>query len=174
MQRSRRSGSSWIGWLIFLFLVFGVRFLPPVAAWLSQVTGLAITVPMLIMAVVALSVVVSIVSALVGSVNQSGPDEPGMPSSPPKAPSSPTAPSLPKAPAPPTSPSLPKASSPWPTTTPGSGLPRARMPSGQQQLPGPPRFEPIIDPRILSIGIVGFVILGGLAMLLFFLSGALP
>lgn len=168
MQRSRRSGNSWIGWLIFLFLVFGVRFLPPVAAWLSQVTGLTITVPMLIIAVVALSVIVSIVSAVVGSMNQSGPDEPGMPSAPPKAPS------LPKAPAPPTSPSLPRASSPWPTTTPGSGLPRVRLPSGQQQLPGPPRFEPIIDPRVLSIGIAGFVILGGLALLLFFLSGALP
>lgn len=174
MQRSRRSGSSWIGWLIFVFLVFGVRFLPPVAAWLSQVTGLTITVPMLIIAVVVLSVVVSIVSALAGSMNQSGSDEPGMPSSPPQAPSSPRSRSLPKAPTPPTASAPPRASSPWPTTTPGSGLPRARLPSGQQQLPGPPRFEPIIDPRILGIGIVGLVLLGGLALLLFFMSGALP
>lgn len=46
MQQNRRGGGSgWFGWVIFLFLIFGTRFLPPVANWLSQVTGLSITPP---------------------------------------------------------------------------------------------------------------------------------
>lgn len=166
MQRSGRGGS-WIGWLIFLFLVFGVRFLPPVATWLSQVTGLTITVPMLIMAVVGLTLVVSIVGAVTRTIGEArGPDATDLPTTTIKPPM-PTAPSLPP-------PKLPKASSPWPTSAPSSELPRAHMPSGKQQLPRPPRFEPIIDPRILLFGILGIAVLGGLVLLFLFLSGALP
>jgi hypothetical protein len=161
MQRSERGGGGWIGWLIFFFLIFGFRFLPPVANWLTQVTGTTITVPMLIIAFTVLAVVVSIGSSLVRAAGRSGnAGQPGMPSSLP-VPQQPSAPPKP-------------ASSPWPPTTSSTNLPRARLPSGQEQLPKPPRFEPIIDPRIFVTGIAGLVILGALFLLFLVLTGALP
>ncbi len=161
MQRSERGGGGWIGWLIFLLVIFGFRFLPPLANWLTQVTGITITVPMLIIAFTVLAVVASIGSSLVRAAGRSGDaGQTGMPPSLPVPPQSSTPPE--------------PASSPWPPTTPASNLPRARLPSGQEHLPKPPRFEPIIDPRILAAGIAGLVILGALTLLVLFLSGALP
>lgn len=161
MQRSERGGGGWIGWLIFFFLIFGFQFLPPVANWLTRVTGITITVPMLIIAFTVLAVVASIGSSLARAVGRSGNSgQPGAPSSLP-VPSQPSAPPKP-------------ASSPWPPTTPSTNLPRARLPSGREQLPKPPRFEPIIDPRIFIAGIAGLVILGALFLLVLVLTGALP
>lgn len=34
------------------------------------------------------------------------------------------------------------------------------MPTSATQLPGAPRFEPIIDPRILLFGILGLIVIG--------------
>jgi hypothetical protein len=160
MQRSERGGG-WIGWLIFFLLIFGFRFLPPVANWLTQVTGITITVPMLIIAFAVLAVVASIGSSLARAAGRAGNGgQPGMP------------PSLPVPPQP-SAPPKP-ASSPWPPTPPSTSLPRARLPSGQEQLPKPPRFEPIIDPRIFVAGIAGLVVLGALTLLVLVLAGALP
>ncbi|MGQ9927434.1 MAG: hypothetical protein ACUVS4_11240 [Chloroflexaceae bacterium] len=161
MQRSERGGGGWIGWLIFFLLVFGFRFLPPVANWLTQVTGITITVPMLIIAFTVLAVVVSIGSSLARAAGRS--ENTGQPGIPPSLP-------LPPQPSAPPKP----ASSPWPPTSPSTGLPRARLPSGQEQLPKPPRFEPIIDPRIFVAGTAGLVILGALTLLFLVLAGVLP
>jgi hypothetical protein len=49
-----------------------------------------------------------------------------------------------------------------------------RMPSGPAPLPGPPRFEPIIDPRVLAFGIVGLLILGAFVLVALFLAGSMP
>jgi hypothetical protein len=166
MGQSGRGGG-WIGWLIFIFVVFGSRFLPPLANWLSQLTGLNITVPMLIGAVVVLAVVGSVGSALARQAA--------------KARSAgdtrlPTALSPPQASAPPRS-GMPSRQSapPRPLQPPSSpSLPRPRMPSGEQRLPGPPRYEPIIDPRILAFGIIGLLFLGGFFFLALLLAGSLP
>jgi len=162
MQRSERGGGGWIGWLIFFLLIFGFRFLPPVANWLTQVTGITITVPMLIIAFTVLAVVASIGSSLARAAGRAGNagQPPGMPPSLPVPPQ----PSVPPKP----------ASSPWPPTPPSTSLPRARLPSGQEQLPKPPRFEPIIDPRILAAGIAGLLILGAVALYVLVVAGALP
>lgn len=161
MQRGERGGGGWIGWLIFFLLIFGFRFLPPIANWLTQVTGITITVPMLIIAFTVLAVAVSIGSSLVRAAGRSGTSgRSGLPASLPM-PSQPSAPPKP-------------ASPPWPPTTPSANLPRARLPSGQEQLPKPPRFEPIIDPRIFAAGLAGLVILGALTLFFLVLAGALP
>ncbi|GAB4424940.1 MAG: hypothetical protein OHK0015_04400 [Chloroflexi bacterium OHK40] len=154
MQQSK--GGGWLGWLIFIFLVFGVRFLPPVAAWLSQVTGLTITVPMLIVAVIVGSVVVTIASSIIrqATVGRSR-AETRLPT--------PTAPPLP-----------PQKSGGQPPSLPRSTMPRPRLPTGEQRLPGPPRFEPIIDPRILSFGILGVVVLGAFFFVALLIAGGIP
>jgi hypothetical protein len=166
MGQSGRGG--WIGWLIFIFVVFGSRFLPPLANWLSQVTGLNITVPMLIGAVVILAVVGSIGSSLARQVSKArGSGDMRLPTSlsPPQAGPSPRPGTPPRPVAPPRPLQLPPSS---------SNMPRARLPSGEQRLPGAPRYEPIIDPRILAFGIVGLLVLGGFFFLALLLAGSMP
>ena len=69
-------------------------------------------------------------------------------------------------------------SKPRPIATPppsgtGSATP-VRLPPAEQRLPTPPRFEPIIDPRILTFGIVGLLIFGAIFLAILFLAGSLP
>jgi hypothetical protein len=166
MGQSSRGGG-WIGWLIFIVVVFGSRFLPPLANWLSQLTGLPITVPMLIGGLVVLAVVASVGSSLAqqvgkarGAGDQRLPTTLSAPTSAPPRSSTPTRPSAPPRPL-----QLPPSS---------ASLPRPRLPSGEQRLPGPPRYEPIIDPRILAFGIVGLLFLGGFFFLALLLAGSTP
>jgi hypothetical protein len=49
-----------------------------------------------------------------------------------------------------------------------------RLPQGEQRLPGPPRFEPIIDPRILGFGILGLFVFGGFFLVVLLLAGGMP
>jgi hypothetical protein len=160
MQGSGRNG--WIGWLIFILIIFGGRLLPPVAAWLSQVTGLPITTPMLLVGLIVLSVIGSIVNSVARQATRArDSSSPGLPT--PMTTSRP--PTQPRPAPPPTSAGLP------PTVT---RLPPPRLPSGEQRLPGPPRFEPIIDPRILTVGIVGLLVLGAFFLVALALGGATP
>ena len=142
MQQKRRADiGSWLSWLIFLLLIFGSRFLPPVANWLTQTTGLPITTPMLIGALVVLSIVVSVIGSVARRSEQ--PQDP-----------------LERSPAPPTSlPDLPTASSPLPPSSVDS-VGRLRN-LGPQPMPQPTRFEPIINLRILVVGIIiGLLFIG--------------
>ncbi len=159
MQQRGRGGNSWIGWVIFVLLVFGSRLLPPVAAWLSQATGLPITTPMLIAVAVGLSVVGSVVGSVARSVGKA------------RASSETRLPTMTTLP-PPSSTSAPRMSQ---LPRPSSGAnPPPRLPSGQQQLPGPPRFEPIIHPRVLTFGIIGLLVIGGLFLAAVLMLGVLP
>ncbi|NCC32537.1 MAG: hypothetical protein EOM24_11030 [Chloroflexia bacterium] len=166
-MQQRSGGGGWIGWLIFLLVIFGSRFLPPVAQWLSQVTGFSITTPMLIGVLVGLGVLVSIVSSIIQETNKEQPPGTGMPPMPTGQPRRGGA-NGPTISVPPTS-----ASSPFPTA-PHSGLPQAHLPSGGPPRLKPPQFEPIIDPRVLVIGIVGLVLMGGVFVLIVLVAPALP
>ena len=141
MQQKRRADiGSWLSWLIFLLLIFGSRFLPPVANWLTQTTGLPITTPMLIGALVLLSIVVSVI----GSVARRS-EEPRDP--------------LERVPVPPTSlPDLPTVSSPLPPSSVDSAGRLRDL--GPQSMPQAPRFEPIINPWILVVGVIGLLFIG--------------
>lgn len=161
MQQNRRGGNGWIGWLIFIVLVFGSRFLPPLATWLSQATGLQVSVPMLIASIIALAVVASVIGSIGQSISRNRrSSETRLPTGLPPASSPPTI-------APPRAPSAP------PVPEPGRS-PQLRPPSAEQRLPGPPRFEPIIDPRVLTFGIIGLVLFGGFFFLVLMIGGSLP
>ncbi|MEI6775678.1 MAG: hypothetical protein WCK70_02130 [Chloroflexales bacterium] len=58
-----------------------------------------------------------------------------------------------------------------------SGLPTPppTMSAGQptSPFPGSPRFEPMINPRILAVGIIGLVLFGGIFLAILSISGAL-
>lgn len=161
MGQSSRGSTGWIGWLIFILIVFGSRFLPPLANWLSQVTGLPVTMPMLIGGLVILIVVISLGSSLMRQVDRAR---------------STSDTRLPTTLSPPSSRATrldaPSRSMQLPPTS--SGLPRPRLPSGEQRLPSPPRYEPIIDPRILAFGIIGLLFLGGFFLLLLLFAGSTP
>lgn len=162
--------NGWIGWLIFILIIFGGRILPPVAAWLSQVTGLTISSPMLLAGIIGLAVVGSIVGSVARQAARNRtPSDSSLPT--PMTVSQPTA--SPRRRPPTISPSAPRPSSEGvpPTYT---KLPPPRLPTGEQRLPGPPRFEPIIDPRILTFGIVGLLVLGGFFLVVVAFSGTLP
>jgi hypothetical protein len=46
-------------------------------------------------------------------------------------------------------------------------VPQSYSPAGRdQRLPSAPRFEPVINPKILALGIVGVLLLAGAALLL--------
>lgn len=168
----RKRGNNWIGWLIFIVLVFGSRLMPPLAAWLSQVTGLAITPPMLIAAVVGLGVLASVLGAVGRGLGQArSSSETRLPTTTALPPTLSGAPQRPSAPPRPITPSSPPPAAP---RMPSTNLPPARLPSGEQRLPGPPRFEPIIDPRILGFGILGLFVFGGFFLVALLLAGAMP
>ncbi|MFV9507889.1 MAG: hypothetical protein AB4911_25350 [Oscillochloridaceae bacterium umkhey_bin13] len=179
---SQNRGNGWISLVIFFLLVFGSRVLPPVANWLSQVTGLAITAGHLIIGLVVLSVVISIATPFLRGLGNLGgggggggdtrlptgsngdssspyrPNGSGMPSSPSQPYPDSSSPSSTTSTSRSSSPYTVPTSSSSPYTPPPSRSPTAttiRPPTGEQRIPGPPRFEPIIDPRILMVGIVG-------------------
>jgi hypothetical protein len=49
--------------------------------------------------------------------------------------------------------------------------PSSPPPTGRGNLPGSPQFDPIINPRILTFGIVGLVLLGGAFLAILAIAG---
>ena len=146
-KKRRASWTSAIGWLIFILVILGSR-LPSL---LNSISGGAITLPpnllpILIGGLVALSVLVSVVR----SVGRSRPRQSDT--------------RLPTG----TAPLPPFAGPAGPALPPSASLPRPYTPAGGgQRLPSAPRFEPVINPKILAFGIVGVLLLAGAAVLVF-------
>lgn len=145
-KRRKANWSSAIGWLIFILVILGSR-LPSIVQSLS---GGAITLPsnllpMLIGGLVALSVLVSVVRSVGGS--RARQSDTRLPTG---------------------SPTPPFAGPAGPALPPSASLPRPYLPaSGDGRLPSAPRFEPVINPKILAFGIVGVLVLAGAALLVF-------
>ncbi|RRR71657.1 MAG: hypothetical protein EI684_11300 [Candidatus Viridilinea halotolerans] len=168
MQQSRRNksgnASSWLGWLIFFLLIFGSNFLPPIARWLTQQTGVSVTPSAIIAGVIGLSVLVSVATTLFQAVNRGREaNETRLPTSLPT--SIPTNTTVPPPLAPSTSMRLPSA-------TMGEAQIRQRA-LGEQKLPPPPQFEPIINPRVFALGLVGLLFFGGCFGLLLLVAGGI-
>jgi hypothetical protein len=156
-KRRRFNWSSAIGWLIFL-LVIGGR---PIISLLRGVFGNTITLPanlpsllpIAIGGLVVLSIVVAALRAI-GNATRSGspqlPTELGRPARPPSAPMPPFGGTAPRQP--------PATPSPRGFTLPSSSTPQ-RLPT--------PRFDPLLNPLILVIGVVGLIVLGGVALFIF-------
>ena len=164
-KRGRFNWGSVIGWLIFIAVVAG----GPLLNLLRRVLGagaplpvnLSNLLPILIGGLVVLSIVVSAVRALNNSMRSSGdtrlPTGTTGQARPPSAPMPPFGGAQRQPQRPPNLPSSPRAF----TLPPGS---RPPMP------PQVPRFEPVITPLILTLGILGLLALGG-AALFFFAQG---
>ena len=149
MQENKKRGASWssaIGWLIFILVVAGGPLLNLARSALSGVVTLpANLLPILIGGLVALSILVSVARSLGGS--RRGQSDTRLPTG--------------NAPMPPfgrpTAQRLP----------PSTALPQSYSPAGRnQRLPSAPRFEPVVNPKVLALGIVGVLLLAGAALLL--------
>ena len=158
-EDNRKRGVNWgslIGWLIFILVIGG----GPLLRLLGNVSGGALTLPpnllpLLIGGLVVLSIVVSAVRSIGRSGRSSGDVR------------------LPTSTAPPRPLNLPRARSADSDRPSIPSSPRAFVlpPSSKDlRLPQPPRFEPVINPTILTLGIVGLVILGGMALAIFGLN----
>ncbi|NTW01526.1 MAG: hypothetical protein HGA19_09475 [Oscillochloris sp.] len=145
MQPKRENANSWIRSLILLIVLVGA----PLATFLSKVilqsTGLSVNPGLLIIGMVILVVITA----------QFGPARRALgrinSSSETKLPSTPSA--------------------PLPPSSRASSLPPQM--SSQQQLSGSPRFEPIINPRLLTFGIIGLVFLGVVFLVFLAMTGAI-
>jgi hypothetical protein len=155
-------------------IIFGSQIVGPFSQLIAQLSNNAIIInprtllPLLILGLVVLSVISSVVRALFNAPRRNDTYAPTT-IAPPSLPSSPQRPGTPSAstrrePVWPSTPSLP------------SGMERSRLGGdmGSQQLPQAPKFEPIVDPKILSFGILGLLVLGGFLFVVFLLSGPLP
>ena len=148
MQENKKRGTSWssaIGWLIFILVVAGGPLLNLLRSALGGVVNLpANLMPMLIGGLVALSILISVIRSLGGSRRQSDTR-------------------LPTA----NAPMPPFAGPATPRMPPSTRVPQPYQPAGRdQRLPSAPRFEPVINPKILALGIVGVLLLAGAALLL--------
>jgi hypothetical protein len=155
----KRGGINWgslIGWVIFILVIAG----GPLINLLRRTLGSAITlpanlpslIPIAISGLVVLSIIVAAVRALGGGRASSAPRLPTDLSRPSRLPGAPMrGPQRP-----------PSTPSPRAFTMPASSAPQQRLPAT--------RFDPVISPAVLAIGILGLLVLGG-AALLFFAQG---
>lgn len=185
-QRNRRrgGGSGWIGIVIFLLIAFGSQVVGFLSRFLSQLTGGSLNVApgtlmlVLIGGLIVLSVLLSVMRAIVGAARSNETRLPtSLPPQPPQLPRAPersgmAPPRMPEQPRLP--PSLPASRMPSPPQSPMSSpewiRSRASSDINMQRMPGAPRFEPIVDPKVLGFGILGLLVLGGVFGLVFLFS----
>jgi hypothetical protein len=147
-KRRKGNWSSAIGWLIFILVIAGGPLLNLARGALGGAVNLPPNLlPMLIGGLVLLSLLISVARSL-GGTRRSRSDT-----------------RLP------TDATPPYGGPATPRTPPPS--PRAfTMPAGSRQpaLPSPPRFDPVVNPKVLALGIVGIVVLAGAALLIYALA----
>jgi hypothetical protein len=142
-RKGKRGGNNWIGVAIFLVIMFGSPLSSFLVGVIRQSTGVVVSPSLVLGGVVILAVVVSLAGSALRGVGRlnSGGDT--------RLPSSTVPPPQMSAP--------PRPFSPPPT--------------GRGKLPGSPQFDPIIDPRILTLGIVGLILLGGAFLAILAIAG---
>ncbi|NOK60198.1 MAG: hypothetical protein GFH27_549281n409 [Chloroflexi bacterium AL-W] len=170
-KRRQTNWGSMIGWLIFLIAIAGT----PILNGINQIIGGSFRLPgnllpFILFGLLALSIVIPIVRSIGGAARSSG--DTRLPTS--SNPSSRT-PSTAQSPFDRTSSRTPAtfdSTTSRPPTTPkppfGNSTATARSTNtmtrrSNSQMPSTPRFEPIINPTILAIGIVGVLVFIGLA-----------
>lgn len=155
MEQNKRGSNNWIGFVIFFVLVLGSRIFPPLASWLTQVSGVPISSTMIYGVVVVLGLILPVVVSAISSVRLPGgggdtrlPTQPGSPIK------------LDQPPMPVerlpdwARPNEVKQLGPPPSVSPLPSWTQPKLPMGQ------PQFEPIINPRVLTIGVIGLICFG--------------
>ena len=154
-NRRRVNMSSLIGWLIFVLVLAG----GPIFRLISQAVPGTVNLPanlptLLIGGLVILSILVSVIRSVGSSVQRRGDERLPTTLSPPARPMS--------------APMPPFGGPAGRTITTQSVQQRAAQPHvGRERLPTSPQFEPLINPRVLAIAIIGLLVLGGLALVVF-------
>jgi hypothetical protein len=147
MQR-KGGKNNWIGIIIFLVIMFGSPLSSFLAGVIRQSTGVTVSPSLLLGGFVILAVLASFIgSALrgLGRINSSSETKlPTVPISPPQMSAPPRPPVAP---------------------------PAIRSPGAPQMKQ--PQFEPIIDPRILVVGIVGLILFGGAFVAILAIAGGI-
>jgi hypothetical protein len=156
----KRRGFNWssaIGWIIFLAIVAG----RPLYQLFNSISGanvalpanLSALIPIAIGGLVVLSIVVAALRAIGNATRSSSPSLPtelGRPAGPPRAPMPPFGGAASRQPS--------AAPSPRSFTMPPDSASPQRLAT--------PRFDPLINPLILVVGIVGLLVLGGAGLYL--------
>jgi hypothetical protein len=157
MQRKRRnSNNNWIGTLIFLMIVFGSTLSRFIVGVIFGATGVLVDSNLVFIGLIILAVAVSVFGSLargLGRINSGSESK------------LPTIPSI----QPPTFGAGSSSSTPPPTFGAGSLPPQME----QTQLPGSPRYEPVIDPRVLVFGIVGLIVFGIVFLVILSVTGVI-
>jgi hypothetical protein len=159
-DKGKRRGFNWssaIGWIIFLVIVAA----RPISQLLRPLFGgnlalpgnLSSLIPIAIGGLVVLAVVVAALRAI-GNATRSG--SPQLPTDLSRTMRPPSAPMPPFGGASPRQPTA--APSPRAFTPPPGSVPQQRLST--------PRFDPLVNPLILAIGILGLLVLGGAALFL--------
>lgn len=146
-ERKRKSSgpnlSSIIGWVIFVLVIAGRPILQALQGAVPGVVQLAGYLPYVIGGLVVLSFAVSAVRAMGGARR---PDRAGPSSAPPGYGEMPLPPTYGEMPVPP--------SLPQPSLPPAAGAPQT------------PRFDPVVSPTLVLAGVVGLLLLSGVAVIL--------
>jgi hypothetical protein len=175
----RNASGNWIGIVIFILVIVGPQIANVISNLVSSISGGAVSlspnmlIPLLILGAVLISALVGIGRAI-SSAGDSRPAPPGSYGS-----------NMPRPPAPPHRESTagrnpPAPMSPRNASPPPSALPKSLQQHRQRsdlrpgQLPEPPRFEPIIDPHVLSFGLAGLLVFAVIFGALFVLAGITP
>ncbi|NNJ12254.1 hypothetical protein EKD04_018155 [Chloroflexales bacterium ZM16-3] len=150
-MQKKSGGNNWIGIAVFLAIVVG----PSLSSFLSgaifSLTGVMIGSDVILGGLIIGSIVISLlVSVARGAGRLNSGSETRLPT---------TTISPPQMAAPPRSSSAPPSA--------------PRMGAPQMKLPGRPQFEPIIDPRVLTFGVVGLIFFGLVFFVILMFSGAI-
>ncbi|MEI7772502.1 MAG: hypothetical protein WCI67_21110 [Chloroflexales bacterium] len=150
-KRKRGGGNNWIGLVIFLVIAFGSPVANFITGLIFQITGQPVSSNLLAIGMVALIVLAVAVSVISSVLRSAGGGNTGSETT------------------------LPTSASPQASAPPRPSPPPIMGGVGQQptQFPGSPRFEPVINPRILAIGAIGLILFGGVFLAILALSGGI-
>jgi hypothetical protein len=166
MQEKRKGKVNWgsaLGWLIFILVIAGGPLFSLLRRALSGVVTLPSNLlPYLIGGLVALSIIVSVARSILQASARRG--DMRLPTGTPARTNAP----MPPFGGPDASTRMPAAPR-LPSSTALPGQVRRGAPN-EARLPPKPHFEPIINPAVLIVGLVGLALLGAAALLVWGLS----
>ncbi len=143
-KRKRSDGRNWISLVIFLVIAFGSPVSKFITSLIFQTTGQPVSSSTLAIGLVSLIVLAVAVSVISSVVRGVGRINTGSETQ------------------------LPSGPMPAPPPMNAGGTDQSTS-----QFPGSPRFEPMINPRILAFGIIGLIFFGGVFLAILSIFGAL-
>jgi len=154
-NRRRMNMSSLIGWIIFVLVLAGGPIFRLISQALPGTVNLPANLPtLLIGGLVLVSILASVIRAVGSNVQRRGDER---------------LPTTPSTPARPMNAPMPPFSGPTGRTISSQSVQQRALQqrSGRERVPATPQFDPLISPRVIGIAVVGLLVLGGLALVVF-------